>query len=201
MSGGAETVGGLLSRIARPGPEGGGGAAAALTAAAAAALVAMVGGVAARHDPADVMLGEIVAEAEGLRRRLTALIERDVEAFRRVVEAARRKDETRAAALRDALVGATEVPLELAAGSARILEHCVALLTAARPSTRADLGVAAALAAAALEGAALTARANLRGLDAPDFVADTRRRLETLLQDGIGLRARLAEALSSDHGG
>jgi formiminotetrahydrofolate cyclodeaminase len=175
-----ETVDGLLDRIASARPEGGGGAASALTAATAAALVAMVGGVAARHAPADAGLREIVAEAETLRRRLTALIERDVEAFRRVLEAARRRDDSRAASLREALIGATEVPLELAAGSARVLEQCVALLPAARPSTRADLGVAGALAAAALEGAALTARANLEGLDAPDFVADARRRLDQL---------------------
>lgn len=190
-----ETVDSLLSRIASPRPEAGGGAAAALTAATAAALVAMVGGVAARHAPADAGLGVIVAEADALRQRLAALIERDVGAFRRVLEAARRTDETRATALRDALVGATEVPLELAAASANILEHCVALLPAARPSTRADLGVAGALAAAALEGAALTARANLEGLDAPAFVADARCRLDQLVRDGAALRARLTQAL------
>jgi formiminotetrahydrofolate cyclodeaminase len=196
VSDGSQTVDGLLSRIASPRPEGGGGAAAALTAATAAALVAMVGGVAARHAPADAGLGEIVAEAQTLRRRLTALIERDVDAFRRVLEAARRKDDTRAMALRDALVGATEVPLELAAASARVLERCVALAPAARPSTLADLGVAGALAAAALEGAALTARVNLEGLDAPAFVADTRRRLDQLLGEGTALRGRLAGAVA-----
>jgi len=190
-----ETVRGLLEAIASPGPEGGGGAAAALTAATAAALVAMVGGVAARHAPSEAGLREIVADAEALRQRLVVLIERDVQAFRRVLEAARRRDETRAPALRDALVEATEVPLELAAASARILERCLVLLPAARASTLADLGVAGALAAAALEGAALTARANLEGLDAPAFVADARRRLDQLVRDGAALRARLTHAL------
>jgi formiminotetrahydrofolate cyclodeaminase len=195
-----ETVRGLLGRIASAGPEGGGGAAAALTGATAAALVAMVGGVAARHARADGGVAEIVAEADALRARLLALIARDVEAFGRVVDARRRRDETGPAALRDALVQATEVPLELAGASARILEQCVALLPTARPSTLSDVAVAATLAAAALEGAALTAGANLEGLDAPAFVAEARGRLDRLLRDGAALRARLARAFP-DTGG
>ena len=189
-----ETVRGLLEGIASPGPSGGGGAAAALAGATAAALVAMVAGVAALRAPDDVGLREIVAEADTLRERLLGLIERDVEAFGRVVEARRRTGDARASAVREALVGATEVPLELAAASARILERCLVLLPAARPSTLADLGVAGALAGAALEGAALTARANLEGLEAPGFVADSRRRLDRLLRDGAALRARLPRA-------
>lgn len=179
----------MLEGIARPGPSGGGGAAAALAGATAAALVAMVAGVAALRAPGDAGLREIVAEADTLRDRLLRLIERDVEAFGLVVEARRVTGDTRAAAVREALVGATEVPLELAAGSARVLEQCLVLLPAARPSTLADLGVAGVLAAAALEGAALTARANLEGLDAPAFVADARRRLDQLVRDGAALRA------------
>jgi formiminotetrahydrofolate cyclodeaminase len=198
-SGASETVEGLLARIASPRPAAGGGAAAALTAATAAALVAMVAGIAARHAGADGGAREIAAEAGELSGRLLGFIDRDVEAFRRVLEAARRTDDARAAAVRDALIGATEVPLELAAASARILEQCVALLPNARPSTLADLGVAGALAAGALEGAALTARVNLEGLEAPGFVAETCRRLDDLLRRGTALRARLVRT-GSDPG-
>lgn len=189
-----ETVSGLLEQIASASPSGGGGAAAALTGATAAALVAMVAGVAARRAPDDTGLREIVVEADALRERLLGLIERDVAAFGRVVEARRRGDDTRAAAVREALIGATEAPLELAAASARVLERCAAVLPAARPSTIPDIGVAATLAAAALEGAVLTARANLDALDAPGFVTESRRRLQGLLEDGAALRARLPRA-------
>ena len=206
-----ETVESLLGRIASASLSGGGGgAAAALTGATAAALVAMVAGVAARRAPEDARLREIVDEMQVLRVRMLALIGRDVEAFGRVVEARRRTDEARAAAIRDALIGATEVPLELAAASARVLEQCTAVLPRARPSTLADVGVAATLAAAALEGAALTvranlealggaasagavltARANLEGLEASAFVAEGRSRLNRLLRAGAALRSRL----------
>jgi formiminotetrahydrofolate cyclodeaminase len=191
---GRETLCGLLDGIASPNPSGGGGAAAALTAATAAALVTMVAGVAARRAPDDAGLREIGHEADALRARALGLIERDVEAFGRVVQARRGADDGRAQAVQDALIGASEVPLELAAASARVLEQCAAVLPRARPSTLADLGVAAALAFAALEGAALTVRANLDGLDAPAFVAESRRRLDRLLRDGAALRSRLPQA-------
>jgi methenyltetrahydrofolate cyclohydrolase len=192
MSG--ETVKDLLGEIASAGPSGGGGAAAALTGATAAALVALVAGVAARRAPDDSMLREIVNEADDLRARMLGLIDADVAAFGRVVEARRRTDDGRAAAVSDALIGATEVPLELAAASARVLEQCAEVLPRARPSTLADIGVAATLAAAALEGAALTARANLDVLPASAFVAESRRRLDGWLRQSAELRARLPHA-------
>lgn len=193
-----DTLRGFLQGIASPGPAGGGGAASALTGATAAALVAMVAGVSAPRAPADAGLREIVTGMDRLRSRLLRLIERDIAAFGRVVEARRDPGATRAQAVREALMAATEVPLEMAAAGAQILEQCVGLLAFARPSTRADLGVAGALAAAALEGAVITARANLEALDAPEYVAGARRRLDELLGEGTDLRARLAEGLSSE---
>jgi formiminotetrahydrofolate cyclodeaminase len=206
-----QTVRGLLAGIASPGPAGGGGAAAALTGATAAALVEMVAGVASRRAPDDAGLREIAAEAGVLRERILGLIERDVEAFGLVMEARRRTDDSRPAAVRDALVGATQVPLELAEASARVLQRCADVLAAARPSTLADVGVAATLAAAALEGAALTAQANLEvlgapagaartahanldALEEPAFVAESRRRLQAWLHAGAAMRARLPRA-------
>jgi len=154
----------------------------------------MVAGVAARRATEDARLGEIVEEMQALRTRMLALIDRDVEAFGRVVEARRHTGDARAAAVSDALIGATEVPLELAAASARVLEQCAEVLPRARPSTLADIGVAATLAAAALEGAALTARANLEILPASAFVAESRRRLDGWLRQSATLRARLPRA-------
>jgi formiminotetrahydrofolate cyclodeaminase len=160
----------------------------------AAALVGMVAAIAARHAPGTPGLDEVVREAEVLRRRLLALIEVDVEAYGRVIEARRRRDD---AAVRHALVGATEVPLEIAGAGARLLDHVVALLAPARPSTLSDLGVAGHLASAALEGAALTARTNLDVLGEGAFVEDARRRLAGLLRQGATQRDRVSRALTA----
>jgi formiminotetrahydrofolate cyclodeaminase len=192
MAGDPTGVDALLARIASPGVLAGGGAAAALTGAAAAALVTMVASVAARHASGDARPAEVAAEADDLRRRLAELIALDILAYGRVLEARRRRDEGQGAALRAALVGAIEVPVELAEASVRTLEQCVDARTFARPSTVADVGVAGILAAAALEGAIVTARANLDGLDDLAFAADTGRRLDALRRRGAALRAELA---------
>lgn len=193
-----DTLRGFLEGIASPGPTGGGGAAAALTGATAAALVAMVAGVAASRAPTDAGLRDIVTKMESLRSRLLRLIEHDVKAFGRVVDAQRHTGAKRAMAVREALMGATEGPVQMAVASAQVLEQCVAVLPFARQSTRADLGVAGALAAAALESAAITAGANLEALDAPEYVAGARSRLGELLGHSAALRAQLAEGLASD---
>ena len=191
------TVESLLARIASASPSTGGGAAVAMTAAVAAALVAMVASIAVRYAPGEPALGDLVAEAEALRARLTSLIDLDVDAYRKVAEAQRRSDAGRAAALRDALIGATEVPFEIAAAGARLLEQGATLLAHAWPSTLADLGVAGFLASAVLEGAALTARSNLDALDDRAFAADARRRLDDVLRRGAVVRARLSQAFAA----
>jgi methenyltetrahydrofolate cyclohydrolase len=195
-----ERLPGFLDRLASAAPTPGGGAAAALTAATSAALVAMVCRVTARHSAPEVQLAEMEQEAEALRARLTALVQEDGDAFAAVIEARRVPAPQRSAALRAALVHATEVPLEIAAGAARILALCDALVARARSSTVADLGVAVTLAAAALEGAALTARVNLRALDDPAFGERTAATLATLLDDAAVTRHRLTQVVAARTG-
>jgi formiminotetrahydrofolate cyclodeaminase len=191
-----ETLEALLARMASASPAVGGGAAASLTGATAAALVAMVAGVAARRaDPAGVEpLQTIAGDAEGRRARLIALIAVDVNAYDAVLAARRRPPPARADATRQALVRATEVPLDVAREAGRVLELAATLEPRARPSTLGDLAVAATLAWAALEAAALTARVNLAGLDAPAFVESAGSELERLVAHGATLRERITRA-------
>jgi formiminotetrahydrofolate cyclodeaminase len=96
-----------------------------------------------------------------------------------------------------ALRAATEVPLEVARKSADVLALGAALVPRARLSTLADLGTAAALACAALEAGALTARANLEDLEDRAFVTRSARELERLSAAGARVRGRLARALAA----
>jgi formiminotetrahydrofolate cyclodeaminase len=151
--------------------------------------------VAARHASGDARLAGVADEARGLSRRLAALIARDEDAYAQVLEARRQTDETRAGAVRRALRHAVAVPLEVASASATVLAHAAALVDAARSSTVADLGAAVALAGAALDAAALTARVNLADLEDGDFVHDTTQALERLLAQGTTVRQGLADVL------
>jgi formiminotetrahydrofolate cyclodeaminase len=185
----------LLARMGSATPAAGGGAAAALVGAAAAALVAKVAAVAARHAPGEAGLIRLAAEARRLGRDLTRLIDRDEQAYARVVAAGRRRDGGRVAARRQALARATEVPLHIAGASVRALEQAAAVAGAARPTTRADLGAAAALAAAALEAAALVVQINIAELDGHRTARAAGRELRALLKRGTILRRRLAAAV------
>jgi formiminotetrahydrofolate cyclodeaminase len=160
----------------------------------------MVCRVTARRTAPSDDLAQIDQEAETLRARLTALVQEDADAFAAVIEARRAPAERRPQAVRAALVRATEVPVEIASAARRILALCDRLVMSARASTVSDLGVAVILAAAALEGAALTARVNLRDLDDPAFVSRSRAVLAKLVEDAAVTCQRLAQVVAARTG-
>jgi formiminotetrahydrofolate cyclodeaminase len=190
----------FLEKLASATPTPGGGAAAALTGATSAALVAMVCRITARHEPAAGALAETERRAEGLRARLTALVQEDTDAFAALLAARRAPAVERPALVRAALARATAVPQEIAQRSAAILVLCDGLAASARASAVSDLGVAVALAAAALEGAALTARVNLGALDDAALAARTRADLAALEGEAAAARRRLAEVVAARTG-
>jgi formiminotetrahydrofolate cyclodeaminase len=196
--GGAEPVEDFLRRLADVTPAPGGGAGAALGAATAAALVAMVARVArARGGPAGaVPPADTEARADAHRERLVRMMTLDGEAYLAVVEAGRRPPADRAAAREAALRHATVLPVELARRAGEVLDLGQAVAAVARPSTLSDLGVAAALAGAALEAAALIARANLRALDDAAFTTEMERALREATAAGERARSRIMGALA-----
>ena len=102
--------------------------------------------------------------------------------------------------MRASLIRATEVPVEIAHAAERVLALGDRLAMTARASTVSDLGVAVALAAAALEGAALTARVNLLSVDDPAFVARTQAMLAKLAGDAAVMRDRLMQIVAARTG-
>jgi formiminotetrahydrofolate cyclodeaminase len=195
-----DTVGRYLADLASAAPAPGGGSAAALAAALGAALVAMTCRVTHKHAgaaPGPIPLGELAGEADGLRRRLTALANDDARAYSSVIAARRLPAPERGPAVQDALERATEVPARLAAESRNVLALCERIAPSVRPSTLSDLGVAAILTHAALRAAALTARMNLAGITDSDFTGATARRLDALVAEGMMLAERIQAALAA----
>lgn len=190
----------FLHRLAQPTPVPGGGSAAALAGAVSAALLSMVCGVTARHSPEIAELAEIAQEANDLRGRLVALITEDALAFDALQSARRTTQDRRHPAVQEALRGATATPLDLARSAQRILALCATIAGRARVSALADLGVAAALADAALDGAALTVRANLSGLEDPGFRLTSANVLDELTKEAAEGRRRVSEAIRARTG-
>ena len=152
----------------------GGGSVAALSGALGAALAAMVGNLThGRKGQEDVWdeMSEMAAEAQAAKDWFLAAVDRDAEAFDRVMAAMRGKattDEEKAAKaerVRDAGRGATQVPLEVLERCGRLVELAAEMAAKGNPNSLSDAGVAGWCARACGEGAYYNVRINLAGLE------------------------------------
>ncbi len=157
----------FLDALAAPTATPGGGSASAAAAAMAAALGAMVAKLAKQ-------------ESKGFeedRAFFTAAVERDSEAFQRVLAAYKRLKEERGPFVEEALREATEVPLEVLERASSMLTKLEGLQVPAKFGS--DLAVAKALAVAAKTGALENVRINLDSLKDQDFRASVESRART----------------------
>jgi formiminotetrahydrofolate cyclodeaminase len=174
-----QAIGTWLEALASSAPAPGGGAAAALGAAIGAALIEMVCNLTIgrpRYAAHEAVMREALARATTLRRRALGLAAADARAFGAVTDAYRLPKETdeqaraRAARIQEALIGATEVPLETAALAGEVVRLAGRIVDGANVNALADIAAAAAAARAALETALVNVEANLAAL--PDRARD-----------------------------
>ena len=157
---GAGGISELLTALEAAAPSPAGGTAAAVVAAMAASLVVMVG----RTSPEWPDGTEIAIEAATLRDRLVALGAEDVRAFAAVLSAVRNPAESAAGALVEALVRASEVPLEIAQSAADVAQLAARAADEGKSQLRPDANAAAILAEAATRAAASLVRVNVAAL-------------------------------------
>lgn len=174
-----QTLQAFLDEVASSSPAPGGGSVAALAGALGAALTSMVCNLTIgkkKYAEVEGELRNVLTQAEQLRSQFTVLVDRDTQAFNKVMEAYSLPKDTdpqkalRGAAIREATKEATLVPLE-------VMKHCIDALALAQTvaakgnaNSVTDAGVSALLLHASLEGAALNVRINLNGLNDPEFV-------------------------------
>ncbi len=196
-----QTLRAFSEDLASERPVPGGGSAAAYAGALGAALAAMIGRIRAKKD-ADVA-ARYVADADELRAMLLRLVDDDASAFGEVADAMKlpratdREKQERRERMQAALVGAARVPLETAHASRRVLEACERGMAIATDATVSDLGVAAVLAYAALEGAALNVRINLASIKDPQAVAALTAQLERALEGAARQRDSILESVNA----
>jgi methenyltetrahydrofolate cyclohydrolase len=173
----------LLRLFRSPNPTPGGGSASALSGAVGASLLAMVAGLPKpRTTTADEItrLTEAGARCASISDRLAHLMDRDSEAYERVVAAFRlpkgSEDEksARGARIQDALRVATEVPLEVMRTCAEAIQLAPAVARLGNPNASSDVRVGLELLAAGLRGARLNVQINLESITDADYVAKTR---------------------------
>lgn len=172
------TVSKFLDELASHSPAPGGGSVAALAAALGAALTSMVCTLTIgkkKYAEVEPEMKRILALSEELRGVVTRLIDRDTDAFNKVMEAyglpkdSEDQKALRTAAIQGATKEATLVPLE-------VMKHCIDGLALAKMAAEkgnanslSDAGVGALMLHAACESAALNVRINLTGIHDTDF--------------------------------
>jgi glutamate formiminotransferase/formiminotetrahydrofolate cyclodeaminase len=171
---GGQSVTAFVGAVASPTPAPGGGTVAAHAGALGAALAQMVAGLTAgkkKYAAVDAEMREAALRAAALVNELTALGPRDAEAYGMVTAAYRLPGEgeeaarTKAQAIRDALLGAAQVPLDTARACERVAELAALVAEKGNSNAVSDAGVGALLAEAACRGAAYNVRINVASMD------------------------------------
>jgi glutamate formiminotransferase/formiminotetrahydrofolate cyclodeaminase len=167
-------VGKFLDTVASRKPAPGGGSVSSLLGALASALASMVVRLTYKKRKfADVKeeLTEVLTNSESKRRELTDLIKTDAEAFDAVMAAFKMHEDNdeekaaKAAAVQEATVGATQVPLTVMRTASDVLPLLRTVAERGNPNSVSDAGVGALAAKAAIQGARLNVDINLPGIE------------------------------------
>ena len=181
----------LASSSATPG----GGSAAAIIGAMGAALVSMVCNLTiGKKKYADVEdeMKHVLGKAESLRRRLTSMIEDDVQAFDKVMAAYGMPKETdadkekRDAAIQAALKLATDVPMRCCHAAREVIDLAGIASDKGNLNVISDAGVAVLAGYAALRSAALNVFTNARMINDKAFADAKLEELHELLAGAEG---------------
>ena len=167
------TVKGFADETSRESPAPGGGTIAAYMGALGAALGTMVANLSSHKPGWDARWEEFsnwADKGQKIQTELMALVDEDTEAFNRIMSAfgmPKGTDEEKAlrsAAIQDATLYATQVPLHTMKASYNVFELCRTMAEEGNPNSVSDAGVGALAACAAVLGAGLNVKINAAGL-------------------------------------
>ena len=179
----------FLAALQSPEPTPGGGSAAALAGAMGASLLAMVAGLpksraATAEDAA--RLAAAGQRSTALAAELTALVDRDSDAYRQVMAAYRLPKSTdeekseRTQAIQLAMRAATAAPLDVMRACAAAAEQGVVVSAMGNPSASSDAAVGFELLAAGLRGAKLNDEINLGSIKDAEYAKKVQAEIEEL---------------------
>lgn len=170
----SRTLASYIAAVGEGTPAPGGGSVAAVSAALAAALGSMVAGLTVNRAPDSEIAAELretIARLAELREQMLTAATADEAAYGAYRAASSLPRQTaeekvrRRAALQEALIGATDVPLAVARGALEIAQILVEVARIGSPHLAADIALGAMLAETALRGSLLNIRSNAATLD------------------------------------
>ena len=168
----------FLDELASSSPAPGGGSVAALAGALGSALTSMVCNLTVgkkKYAEVEREMRAVLVASESLRGIFRGLIEKDTDAFNKVMEAfslpkdSEDQKALRSTAIQQAMKEATLIPLE-------VMKHVIDAVALAKTvaskgnaNSVSDAGVSALMLRAGLEGAAMNVEINLKGIDDSEF--------------------------------
>jgi methenyltetrahydrofolate cyclohydrolase len=174
-----KTVIKFLDELASKSPAPGGGSVAALAGALGSALTSMVCNLTVgkkKYIDVENEIKSVLQKSEALRGKFTVLIDKDTQAFNKVMEAFGLPKESedqkalRSAAIQEATKEAALVPLEVMKHVIDALALTKVVAEKGNANSISDAGVSALMLHAAVESAALNVQINLNGINDNDFV-------------------------------
>lgn len=198
----------FLEKTASNEPVPGGGSSAALNAAMATALTEMVANLTIgrkKYADADERMREIAAVMSAQRSRFLEDIDRDAEAYRRVMEAYMLPKETenekehREAKILEATKWASLVPMEVAERVFSLLELMQETLQKGNPNAATDGLVGLMNCRTAILSALLNVRVNLGGIRDEKFVEEMTTRCDWLEKRTLEVEADAMQLIKSKH--
>ena len=189
------SVKGFLENTASKDPVPGGGSIAALAAAMAAGLSEMVANRTMGRkgfEGVDGEMREIAREALGYRKKLLKDVDRDSEAYARVMAAFRlpketaSEKETRSHAIQEALKGAALVPMEVGRDALKIMDLAGKAVEKGNPNAVTDGAVAAMMARTAVRSALYNVKINLASIKDQTFVEELREEVDWIEKETGG---------------
>ena len=169
-----------LAKLASSSPTPGGGSCAALSAALGAGLINMVCALTVgrkRFAEYEVLLADTIQNLHSLSTRLTELVDEDADAYESVMAAfqlprsSEDEKENRRRGIQEALVPATETPLEIVECCQMALGLTVPLLGKLNPNVLSDLAAGIDLVAASAHAASHNADVNIAMMSDDEAIA------------------------------
>ncbi len=196
----------FLNELASQSPAPGGGSVAALSGALSAALASMVSNLTflkkGFEDRREEM-EEMGVKAQKLKDQFLSLMDRDTDAFNKLMEAFKisKKDPAREEKIEEATKEATMVPLETLKTSAELLSLAEVAIEKGNPNSVSDSAGVAIMARAAAEEAYLNVLINLPSIKDGEFKKKVKEEAERILREVVeraeGLTKKVEEMLST----
>ena len=184
----------FLEELASESPAPGGGSVAALAAAQAAALTGMVCNLTIgkeKYASSQDMMLAVRGRSGVLRGKLLQIVDEDTDAFNAVMAAFKmpkgsdKEKEARKKAIQEAMKKAAEVPFEVCKICNELLKLTTVVAQKGNQNSITDAGVAALMADAALQSAALNVKINLSSIKDEKFVEEISKKLGEIEFDAV----------------